>query len=603
MNYGMTFVKRLGSTTVAIAAALLVGAATISPTWANNPVSGAAFTTVNEAIDGTGHCQNGNPNTNCNIYDGKHFVWLNGGPSVAYVGDGNYFFAVLNPGGQADPNDGADNNLSDDFDAYTNRTFHVTGGVIDNVFGSSHDFSNNKLRLEAYADSDNPGGVYILAICSLASGYPVNASDCKYDAFKINAGELERAPPLTISKDAAGTYDTKFAWTITKAADKTLVKQVGGSATFNYTVTVTYDGGTISGVKVTGMISVFNPIVDGSNNTVPVYIDGVTDLLSDGTVCTVTDGGAQTLTQAKTDFAYTCNLAQLPQGELSNIATVNWSEQLLDNGELLAAGPADFKFQTITFVGSQTDECVSVSDSVNGSLGTACVSGANPKSFNYSRTIPIPQFGCLSYPNTATFTTNDNGTTSSASASVTVCGPVQTGALTMGFWQNPNGQGIIKNYCGGLGTSLHAYLTGYNPFKDDTSATCAAEALYVYNVVKAANASGASMNAMLKAQMLATALDVYFSDPALGGNKIGAPAPIGGVSVDLTKICQDLTCVAYEDSSSVFGGSPKTVAQMLTYAASQSNTGGSMWYGNVKPTQELAKDAFDAINNQKVFGP
>jgi hypothetical protein len=38
--------------------------------------------------------------------------------------------------------------------------------------------------------------------------------------------------------------------------------------------------------------------------------------------------------------------------------------------------------------------------------------------------------------------------------------------------------------------------------------------------------------------MLATALDVYVSDPALGGNKINAPAPIGGVRIDLTQIRQ-----------------------------------------------------------------
>ena len=53
---------------------------------ANQPVTGAAFTTVNEADppdgDGTGHCKNGNPNVNCNIYDGKEFVWLNGGPET-----------------------------------------------------------------------------------------------------------------------------------------------------------------------------------------------------------------------------------------------------------------------------------------------------------------------------------------------------------------------------------------------------------------------------------------------------------------------------------------------------------------------------------------
>ena len=112
------------------------------------------------------------------------------------------------------------------------------------------------------------------------------------------------------------------------------------------------------------------------------------------------------------------------------------------------------------------------------------------------------------------------------------------------------------------------------------------------------------MNAMLKAQMLATSLDVYFSDPALGGNRLGAAVPIGGISVDLTRICTDAgSCSSVEDSSAVFGGSPKTVTQMLSYAASKSNPGGSTWYSNNKPKQELAKDAFDAINNEKVFSP
>src|SRR5919199_5295776 len=107
-----------GLTLVAVAAA--VALVTVPATFA---VTGAAFTTVNEAYDGTGHCQNGNPNINCNIYDGKQYVWLNGGPSVAYVGDGSYFFAVLDPGAQADPNDGAAKLLSTD--SYTDRSFSV----------------------------------------------------------------------------------------------------------------------------------------------------------------------------------------------------------------------------------------------------------------------------------------------------------------------------------------------------------------------------------------------------------------------------------------------------------------------------------------------
>ena len=48
-----------------------------------------------------------------------------------------------------------------------------------------------------------------------------------------------------------------------------------------------------------------------------------------------------------------------------------------------------------------------------------------------------------------------------------------------------------------------------------------------------------------------TALDVYFSDPALGGNKIGAPAPIGGVTVDLTWVKAG---TGYQNVSGAFGG-------------------------------------------------
>src|SRR5207247_10329478 len=206
----------------------------------NTVVTGAGFTTVNEAVDGAGHCQNGNPNVNCNIYDGKQYVWLNGGPSTAYVGDGDYFFAVLAPGGQADPNDGTAKNLSDDFDAYTNRTFSVSGGTVS--YSGLHDFNSNEIRLADYADTPNPGGVYIMAICSLADGYPVNPSDCKYDAFKVSEQEVNPPEPPTIVKDANGSYDNTFSWTIAKDVDKTTVKQIGGNATFNYTVTVTHDG-------------------------------------------------------------------------------------------------------------------------------------------------------------------------------------------------------------------------------------------------------------------------------------------------------------------------------------------------------------------------
>jgi hypothetical protein len=55
---------------------------------------------------------------------------------------------------------------------------------------------------------------------------------------------------------------------------------------------------------------------------------------------------------------------------------------------------------------------------------------------------------------------------------------------------------------------------------------------------------------------------LYFSDPALGGNKIGAPAPVGGVSINLTRVGGNpSSCTSYENTSSAFGGSsPQTVS-------------------------------------------
>jgi hypothetical protein len=583
---------------IILALAALLAILVPAMAFANTPVSGAAFTTVNESVDGTDHCKNGNPNVNCNIYDGKEFVWLNGGPSVAYVGDGDYFFAVLVPGGQADPNDGAANNLSDDFDAYTNRTFSVSGGIVS--YSGSHEFDSNKIRLADYADTTNPGGVYILAICSLADGYPVDASDCKYDAFKVQQGEVEPPTPPTIVKDAVGSYDKTYSWTITKDVDKTIVKQVGGSATFNYTVVVSHDSGTVSNVSVSGNITVFNPNIDDITGA------DVTDAINDpNSNCTVTGGSGATLAPGDNVFAYSCSYSAAPASNSeTNTATVTWATQTLSNGQL-DSGSASFNFD-FTFSVNSIDECVNVTDSYAGVLGQVCVGDANPKTFTYSRSIPVPANGCQSYDNTATFTTNDTGATGSDSQTVTVCGPVQTGALTMGFWQNKNGQTIITGQAKTGVCPSATWLRQYAPFQDlSATATCAQVGTYVTNLIKAANASGASMNAMLKAQMLATALDVYFSNPALGGNKIGAPAPIGGVTIDLTKICKNIaTCSIYENVSSAFGGATSmTVSQMLAYAASQSNAGGSVWYGQVKATQELAKDAFDAINNQVAFAP
>jgi hypothetical protein len=581
------------------ALALALSALTLISAAGATPVTGAAFTTTNTGVDGTGHCQNGNEDVNCNIYDGKQYVWLNGGPSTAYVGDGTYFFAVLAPGGQHDPNDSAAKNLSDDFDAYTNRTFGVSGGIV--AYGGDHSSDGNKIRLAPYADTPNPGGVYIMAICSLADGYPVDPSDCKYDAFKIKAGQPTAADPLMIEKDADAAFTRTFGWGVVKTVDGQESISTSTTSTtrvLHYQVVYSKDAGTDSGWGITGTITVTNPNVFDVNGV------SVTDELDDGTACPVDDGtytdgngnpatllaGGDTMPALATVmYAYSC--APTDATSTLNTATVTWDAS--GPNDALAADHADGTADVMWNDPTKLHDCVNVSDNNPGTV----TSGSAPSgsicddtTFTYEVTVNVAD-RCVDINNTAAFVDPDNlYFTGNDSTTAHICGPL-VGGLTMGFWQNNNGQRIIKNGGSTYGVcNSGTWLRTFNPFKDlSATATCTQVATYVAGIIKSGgtNCGGATCNTLLKAQMLATALDVYFSDPVLGANAINAPAPIGPLSMNVTAYT-----IAFGNQTCL------SVNAMLAFAASQSNSGGSTWYAQVKTKQERAKSAFDAINNQ-----
>ena len=177
----------------------------------------ATMTTVNTSVDGANGCQNGNPAVNCNQYAGKQFVWLSGGPgNTNFTRDGQYFFVVLKPGGQNSavndtvPPVTGDDNLSDEWDPYTNRTFTVQGGKI-TAYHGTHTFDQDenagnewKIRLLPYSDGKpQPNSPYIMQVCYLGNGnldsaaddqYPVDPSDCKMDMFKMMPDD-DTTPP------------------------------------------------------------------------------------------------------------------------------------------------------------------------------------------------------------------------------------------------------------------------------------------------------------------------------------------------------------------------------------------------------------------------
>lgn len=695
--------RYVGLTAIVAAAALVVAGVALGVTGAINTTDDpfwAGPADTGTLLGGqTQPCLNGQPGhtdpaVNCNIYAAKTDVFLSGSPITAAVGDGTYFFAVLSPGGQPAPNDGGTNNangelanLSDNADAWTNREFSVSSGTITMLNSSTHayDATRNLVQVAPYADTPNPGGVYILAVCAVpdpVTGSPgVNPRDCKYDAFKVNAGAACDpnvdptcgTPPafdLTAFKSATPSFTATYAWDVSKSvAAPTRVEQIGGSATFNYTVTATWSGPTNSGWQVNGTIDVLNPnaATVAASISDQITTSGTTD---DGhETCTVYDpvntatalSNPYTLAaNSDTGFPYTCTFDSHGPADTSetNVATISWAAQTLVNGAQLAAGstPAThaIDWSTPTTVVNAT---TTVSDNFNSggaqALGLAGVDGSwttdsnnhltgfaesyasGTKTFTltYSRSISVPAHGCTDYPNTATERTGTDPTTPDT-VTVTVCGPANNSALTIGFWKGPNGNSLIQTYCAPSGkTSLATYLATLAPFSSASGKSCAQLVTYVNGIIQGANAT--NMNTMLKAQMLATALDVYFSDPTKGyttsaTGKIKPPSsfltqgPLGGFVMDLRVICPmvdntttgSASCKNGAPSTNAFasGAVPWTtqsIQGILTFAGTAGSspwaTGAYVatdnWYAGNRTLEEVLKNIFDQINNNLAFAP
>jgi hypothetical protein len=443
--------------------------------------------------------------------------------------------------------------------------------------------------------------------------------------------------PLGVAKGADASFDRTFGWDASKAVDKTTVNQVGGgTATFNYTVTVTHTSGTDGNWQVSGTITVSNPNADDVTGV------GLSDSVDNGGTCSIS-GGDSNLTVPGNDALtrnYSCTYGSAPSpGSGTNTATATWLEQTLSpNGDHLAGGSQDgtatFDFAAVD--PTAKDACVDVSDVFNNGAPDQpkkfCVgdTGDPTFSFKYSRQVTVPAHNCLSYTNTADFTTSDNGlhdaTPTDNSRTVRVCGPAVTGALTIGFWKTTNGRSLVKIYCQNGSSNLGTYLAGlgggFGPFSTAPT-SCSGLDTYIYGILNGATAT--DMNRMLKAQMLGTALDVWFSGPGWTMTKSGSVKPpsnflqhnnLGTFNMDTTAICPMVdnlntgtaTCKNNTPSTDAVAAgalpnSPMTMQAILAYAATNpSPFNGSTWYGSNRTKQEILKNVFDQFNNQDAFG-
>ena len=378
-------------------------------------------------------------------------------------------------------------------------------------------------------------------------------------------GSAQQAVELCVGADLLVTSSatTAFSSAIDKAAQHSVIQTQAGTQALNYTVRVTESGWVVS-----GLVQVTNPNDwQAVTATAASSVDG-------GGACSI-DGAIVVPASSTVTMPYTCTFAAAPTAASGqNAATATWDAAAAYTPTGGATDTTPFVFDALTV----TDTF----EGVTTTLGVISAPAAlTTLSYTKSVTTPAPAT-CRAFSNTATI----DGRDQASSASVTVCNTT-TGAHTIGFWQNKNGQAIVTS-----GTSPVCALTPWlrllAPFQDlAATANCRTVGTYVTTVIKAASAKGAAMNAMLKAQMLASALDVYFSDPSLGGNLLGAPVRIGAVRIDLS------------GKGAAFGGAASlSVAQMLAWQNTVATSAGTSWYGNDKRIQELAKNAFDQINNQ-----
>ena len=225
---------------------------------------------------------------------------------------------------------------------------------------------------------------------------------------------------LTGSNFARPTFARTINWNVTKSVDQAGQNVPdGGSATFNYTVTVTHDdgAGTDSGWQVTGQITVFN------QNDAAVDDVAVSDAIDDPNAkCVVSHGSSTIPGEGHITFDYACMYSAAPDAvNETSTALISWPAQTLTNFDSLPAGSVTAETAVAWDNPFVLNGSVDVGDSLVGALGSLSYTDPSPTTFTYPYTFDDnPVDTCTSHDNTADVE-NDAAVVSSDSVKVQVC--------------------------------------------------------------------------------------------------------------------------------------------------------------------------------------
>ena len=250
---------------------------------------------------------------------------------------------------------------------------------------------------------------------------------------------------LEVVKTVSTSLTRTYSWTIDKTAqDETLLLSPGQIFIEPYAVEVDAMSED-SDWAVSGTIKISN-----LHPTRTATLTEVTDkLTADGLADVSASVNCPALTVASSGTLECTYSSDMPDGDgRSNTATARLQNTSLDKaGTDTNAGTSDFSGSEDVAYDAATvteiDECIDVTDTLAGDLGSACTDETLPKTFNYN--VDIGPFedpancGENQVDNTASFTTNDNSATGSDGHSIVVTIPCDNGCtLTQGYWKTHN---------------------------------------------------------------------------------------------------------------------------------------------------------------------
>ncbi|NMB69574.1 MAG: hypothetical protein GYA20_12525, partial [Chloroflexi bacterium] len=236
--------------------------------------------------------------------------------------------------------------------------------------GTSHTFAATGTWVytrEFVCDADEGSHTNTVTASYIRSGETKPLSDSA--TVVVNCTEIEYG--LTVTKTADTSFKRTYDWNIAKSSSvSSLTLSPGQVFAVPYTVTASVTGYTDSDWAVSGSINVYNPAPFAQS------IASVNDVVSDGINASVNCGVSFPYSLAA-GATLTCTYSAALPNAMDRLNTA--SATLVGGAQYTGTATVSFAAAAMT----EIDECINVSDSLYGNLGSVCAS-ASPVTFNYS---------------------------------------------------------------------------------------------------------------------------------------------------------------------------------------------------------------------------